>query len=145
MLHRLIRYSSTFAACMSPTLNGSFALQRFKCGNVVELHWMMFDFYRVLCRNQSVMYFECINHLWSTVSLNFRWGWCAHLHHKYIKNLLQLLPSASELYLLWKFSNTALWTWHWMSFDFFTGLPRVIPLKILVYYLWVIPISYYVL
>ena len=46
MLHRLIRYSCIFTACMSPFLNGSFALQRFECGNAVELHnRTMFDFY----------------------------------------------------------------------------------------------------
>ena len=45
-LHRLIRYSCTFAARMRLTLNGSFALQRFERGNVVEIHnGIMFDFY----------------------------------------------------------------------------------------------------
>ena len=46
MLRRLIRYSCIFAGCMSPTLNGSFALQCFKRGNTVRLrNGIMFVFY----------------------------------------------------------------------------------------------------
>ena len=42
----LCRYSCIFIARMSPALNGSFALQRFECGNTVELrNGIMFDFY----------------------------------------------------------------------------------------------------
>ena len=38
MLHRLIRHSCTYATCMSPTLNGSFALQCFELSNAFERH-----------------------------------------------------------------------------------------------------------
>ena len=42
----LVKMSSThvYAACMSPTLNGSSVIQCFKCGNVIE----MFGFYQGL-------------------------------------------------------------------------------------------------
>ena len=44
--YMLCRYSCIFVARMSPALNGSFALQRFECGNTVELrNGIMFDFY----------------------------------------------------------------------------------------------------
>ena len=36
VLHRLIRYSCIFTACMSPAFNRSFALQCFKYSNAVE-------------------------------------------------------------------------------------------------------------
>ena len=46
MPHRLIWYSYIYVLCMSPTLNGSSVLQRFECGNVVEIrNRIMFDFY----------------------------------------------------------------------------------------------------
>ena len=41
-------YQALMQLCsaMSPALNGSAALQRFKCGNAVEIHnGIMFDFY----------------------------------------------------------------------------------------------------
>ena len=45
-LHRLIRYSCTLSTRMSPALNGSSVLQRFKCRNTIELHnGIMFNFY----------------------------------------------------------------------------------------------------
>ena len=45
-LCRLIRYSCSLAVHMSPSLNGSFALQRFECGNMVQLcNGIMYDFY----------------------------------------------------------------------------------------------------
>ena len=45
-VRRLIRYSSIFAAIMSPALSECFALQRFERGNVVELcNGILFDFY----------------------------------------------------------------------------------------------------
>ena len=45
-VHRRIRYLCTYAVHMSPALNGSSALQRFKHGNAVErLNGLMFDFY----------------------------------------------------------------------------------------------------
>ena len=37
LIRRLIRYSYTFTARMSPALNKSFVLQCFKCGNAVEI------------------------------------------------------------------------------------------------------------
>ena len=53
MLRRLI---SIFAVCMSPTLNGSFALQHFEHGNAVELHnKIMFNFYPGLPHNYIVI------------------------------------------------------------------------------------------
>ena len=46
MLHRLIRHSHIFAACMSPAFNGSSVLQCFECGNMVEIcNGIMFHFY----------------------------------------------------------------------------------------------------
>ena len=46
MLHRLIRYSYIFVVRISPSLNGSSALQGFECSNAVEIHnGIMFDFY----------------------------------------------------------------------------------------------------
>ena len=42
---RLIRYLCTYAVRMSPTLNGSSALQHFEHGNAVEIHnGIIFDF-----------------------------------------------------------------------------------------------------
>ena len=49
MLHRLTRHLCIFTARMSPTLNGSFALQRFRHNNEVKLHnEIMFNFYQGL-------------------------------------------------------------------------------------------------
>jgi len=46
MPHRLIKYSCTNAARMSPALNRRLALQRFKHGNVIKIYnEIMLDFY----------------------------------------------------------------------------------------------------
>ena len=45
-IHRFIRHSCTYAACMSPTLNKRSALKCFKCSNVIEIwNWKLFNFY----------------------------------------------------------------------------------------------------
>ena len=57
-LRRLIRYSYTFAVRMSPALNGSFALQRFKRCNMVELHrtaTLYILWYQFLCNTAHVL------------------------------------------------------------------------------------------
>ena len=43
---RLISYSCTYTACMSPTLKERSAPQHFACGNAVKIrNWIMFYFY----------------------------------------------------------------------------------------------------
>ena len=45
-LGKLINTCHVYTACMSPTLNGSSALQHFECSNVIEIrNGIMFDFY----------------------------------------------------------------------------------------------------
>ena len=57
-VRRLIRYSCTFATCMSPALNESFAPQCFKHGNAVELrNRIMFDFHPGL---PHMLYRKCL-------------------------------------------------------------------------------------
>ena len=62
MLHRHIKYSCTYAARMSPALNGSLALQRFKHGNAMKIHnGTMFDFYPALPHILPDWFFVVVN------------------------------------------------------------------------------------
>ena len=85
-LHRLIRYWCIFAAHIS----GSFALQRFKCGNAVKLrNGIMFHFYPglphmyVLQYIQSLYWSNYIHH-WAPSSTppqcsHYSWRYRAHM------------------------------------------------------------------
>ena len=46
MLRKLVSYSCSYEACMSPALNGSSAIRRFKHSDVLEIrNGIIFDFY----------------------------------------------------------------------------------------------------
>ena len=63
-----IRYSCILAACMSPALNGSFALQHFECGNAVEMYnGIMIDFYPGLPH----MYAMCTTCIMDSYTMSF--------------------------------------------------------------------------
>ena len=63
MLRRLVSYSHIYKVCMSPALNGSLAIRRFKHRDEIEICDGIIDFYTGLSHTYvRFLFFFCLNY-----------------------------------------------------------------------------------